>query len=252
MTFESLGLDAPFQRAAQQRGYLGPTPIQAAAIPPALAGRDVQGTARTGSGKTQAFGWPVLQRLADAGVPPEGSQASRARAGARAHARARGADRRVAARGRAAPARGAEDRDHLRRRVDQPADDAAARRRRHRRGDARPPARPDRPERRLDRRRADAGAGRGRPPAGPGLRRRAQAPAGAAAAQAPDAAVLGHLPARRADAGRRAAATTRSRIDVPDVAERQRRGARRRRARNIVPALDRRRHRRRAPSCCSS
>ena len=74
MSFQSLGLDTPFQRAAQQRGYLGPTPIQAAAIPPALEGRDVQGTARTGSGKTQAFGWPVLQRLAAAGVPPEGAK----------------------------------------------------------------------------------------------------------------------------------------------------------------------------------
>ena len=67
MTFQSLGLSASFQRAAQQRGYIGPTPIQAAAIPAALEGRDVQGTARTGSGKTQAFGWPVLQRLSDAG-----------------------------------------------------------------------------------------------------------------------------------------------------------------------------------------
>ena len=74
MTFESLGLGTPFQRAAQQRGYLGPTPIQAAAIPPALAGRDVQGTAKTGSGKTQAFGWPVLQRLAADGVPAEGQK----------------------------------------------------------------------------------------------------------------------------------------------------------------------------------
>ena len=72
MTFQSLGLNASFQRAAQQRGYLGPTPIQAAAIPAALEGRDVQGTARTGSGKTQAFGWPVLQRLSDAGVPAQG------------------------------------------------------------------------------------------------------------------------------------------------------------------------------------
>ena len=74
MSFQSLGLGAPFQRAAQQRGYLGPTPIQSAAIPAALEGRDVQGTARTGSGKTQAFGWPVLQRLADAGVPAPGQQ----------------------------------------------------------------------------------------------------------------------------------------------------------------------------------
>ncbi|HEY8972786.1 MAG TPA: DEAD/DEAH box helicase [Burkholderiaceae bacterium] len=72
MSFESLGMAAPLLAAAKQRGYLGPTPIQSAAIPPALAGRDVQGAARTGSGKTQAFGWPVLQRLAEAGVPPEG------------------------------------------------------------------------------------------------------------------------------------------------------------------------------------
>ncbi len=72
MTFDSLGLGPAFQRAALQRGYVGPTPIQAAAIPPALAGRDVLGSAKTGSGKTQAFGWPVLQRLAEAGVPPEG------------------------------------------------------------------------------------------------------------------------------------------------------------------------------------
>ena len=72
MTFESLGLNASFQRAALQRGYVGPTPIQAAAIPPALEGRDVLGSAKTGSGKTQAFGWPVLQRLSDAGVPADG------------------------------------------------------------------------------------------------------------------------------------------------------------------------------------
>src|ERR1700712_3604687 len=73
MTFQSLGLGEPFERAARQRGYLGPTPIQAAAIPPALAGRDVLGSAKTGSGKTQAFGWPVLQRLSDAGVPAAGA-----------------------------------------------------------------------------------------------------------------------------------------------------------------------------------
>jgi ATP-dependent RNA helicase RhlE len=74
MSFQSLGLSAPFLAAARQRGYLGPTPIQSAAIPPALAGRDVQGQARTGSGKTQAFGWPLLQRLAGAGVPAAGAR----------------------------------------------------------------------------------------------------------------------------------------------------------------------------------
>ena len=74
MSFQSLGLSAPFLAAARQRGYLGPTPIQSAAIPPALAGRDVQGQARTGSGKTQAFGWPLLQRLAGAGLPDAGAR----------------------------------------------------------------------------------------------------------------------------------------------------------------------------------
>src|ERR1700712_4442260 len=73
MTFLSLGLDAAVPRAAMKRGYAGPTPIQAAAIPPALAGRDVLGSAKTGSGKTQAFGWPVLQRLTQAGVAPQGT-----------------------------------------------------------------------------------------------------------------------------------------------------------------------------------
>src|SRR3954470_12472261 len=64
MTFESLGLADALLRAAGQRGYAAPTAIQAAAIPPALAGRDVLGCAQTGSGKTQAFAWPLLQRFA--------------------------------------------------------------------------------------------------------------------------------------------------------------------------------------------
>src|SRR4051794_27156053 len=44
-------------------GYDTPTPIQIAAIPPALAGRDLVGTAQTGTGKTAAFVLPILQRL---------------------------------------------------------------------------------------------------------------------------------------------------------------------------------------------
>ena len=45
-------------------GYLEPTPIQAGLIPRALAGVDVLGQARTGTGKTAAFAIPILERLA--------------------------------------------------------------------------------------------------------------------------------------------------------------------------------------------
>ena len=66
MTFESLGLTAPILTALQACGYRSPTPIQLKAIPPALEGRDVLGAAQTGTGKTCAFGAPILQRLAAA------------------------------------------------------------------------------------------------------------------------------------------------------------------------------------------
>ena len=61
--FESLGLDPVLLRAVRALGYEVPTPIQREAIPPILAGRDVIGTAQTGSGKTAAFLLPILQRL---------------------------------------------------------------------------------------------------------------------------------------------------------------------------------------------
>ncbi len=64
MKFESLGLSAPIVRALHACAYRQPTPIQEQAIPPALAGRDVLGCAQTGTGKTCAFGTPILQRLA--------------------------------------------------------------------------------------------------------------------------------------------------------------------------------------------
>jgi ATP-dependent RNA helicase RhlE len=63
--FASLGLCAPLLKALVTEGYTAPTPIQAQAIPPALLGRDVQGIAQTGTGKTAAFALPILQRLAD-------------------------------------------------------------------------------------------------------------------------------------------------------------------------------------------
>jgi ATP-dependent RNA helicase RhlE len=64
-TFEKLGLRPPLQAALLDLGFSEPTPIQALAIPPALEGRDVLGSAETGSGKTAAFGLPILQRLMD-------------------------------------------------------------------------------------------------------------------------------------------------------------------------------------------
>ena len=63
MPFASLGLAPALARAAADLGYLDPTPIQAAAIPAVLAGRDVLGSAQTGSGKTAAYALPLLQRL---------------------------------------------------------------------------------------------------------------------------------------------------------------------------------------------
>jgi superfamily II DNA/RNA helicase len=64
MTFASLGLAEPIARALRDEQYETPTPIQAQAIPPALAGRDVVGIAQTGTGKTAAFALPILNRLA--------------------------------------------------------------------------------------------------------------------------------------------------------------------------------------------
>jgi ATP-dependent RNA helicase RhlE len=63
MSFESLGLCPPLLRALADAGYTTPTPIQNEAIPLALAGHDLIAGAQTGTGKTAAFGLPLLQRL---------------------------------------------------------------------------------------------------------------------------------------------------------------------------------------------
>jgi ATP-dependent RNA helicase DeaD len=63
ITFASLGLDKAVLDVLAQLGFAQPTPIQVAAIPPLLAGKDVVGRARTGTGKTAAFGLPLLSRL---------------------------------------------------------------------------------------------------------------------------------------------------------------------------------------------
>lgn len=69
-TFAALGLAEPLLRALATEGYDDPTPIQSQAIPLALTGRDVLGIAQTGTGKTAAFGLPILQRLAENRATP--------------------------------------------------------------------------------------------------------------------------------------------------------------------------------------
>ena len=66
LTFSNLGLIPELQRALLAKNYLKPTPIQARAIPPMLEGRDLLGIAQTGTGKTAAFGLPILHHLARA------------------------------------------------------------------------------------------------------------------------------------------------------------------------------------------
>ncbi|MBX3725717.1 MAG: DEAD/DEAH box helicase [Xanthomonadales bacterium] len=63
MRFDDLGLLPELIRALADQGYTDPTPVQAQAIPPALAGQDLLAAAQTGTGKTAAFALPLLQRL---------------------------------------------------------------------------------------------------------------------------------------------------------------------------------------------
>ncbi len=63
MSFESLELAPELLRAVADEGYTEPTPIQEQAIPMGLAGKDIVGSAQTGTGKTAAFLLPILQRL---------------------------------------------------------------------------------------------------------------------------------------------------------------------------------------------
>ncbi|MBW3595873.1 MAG: DEAD/DEAH box helicase [Planctomycetes bacterium] len=67
--FHDLPLAEPIHRAIADAGYTLPTPIQSAAIPALLEGRDLLGCAQTGSGKTAAFALPILHRLSAAGRP---------------------------------------------------------------------------------------------------------------------------------------------------------------------------------------
>ena len=70
MTFEELGLMPRLVEQLAAQGIVDPTPIQVQAIPHALAGRDVMGLAQTGTGKTAAFGLPIMNHLLKVGSKP--------------------------------------------------------------------------------------------------------------------------------------------------------------------------------------
>jgi ATP-dependent RNA helicase RhlE len=62
-SFEELGLSGPVLRAIARTGYTEPTPIQAQAVPLALEGKDIIGASQTGTGKTAAFGLPIICQM---------------------------------------------------------------------------------------------------------------------------------------------------------------------------------------------
>ena len=69
MTFDDFNLIQPLMRAVREQGFIEPTPVQKQAIPAVLQGRDMVGTAQTGTGKTVAYLLPSIQRLIPGEVP---------------------------------------------------------------------------------------------------------------------------------------------------------------------------------------
>jgi len=63
LTFEELSLSSEIMSAISEMGFIAATPIQSQAIPAALVGRDILGQAQTGTGKTAAFGLPLLEKI---------------------------------------------------------------------------------------------------------------------------------------------------------------------------------------------
>ena len=90
-SFADLGVPASLVRTLTRQGITAPFPIQTATLPDSLAGRDVLGRGRTGSGKTYAFVLPLLARLAASKTAPQARPP--ARADPRAHPRAGDPDR---------------------------------------------------------------------------------------------------------------------------------------------------------------
>jgi ATP-dependent RNA helicase RhlE len=68
-SFDAFGLSEPILRALRNENFEAPTPIQAKAIPILLEGADLMAVAQTGTGKTAAFGLPLLEKVAAAGMP---------------------------------------------------------------------------------------------------------------------------------------------------------------------------------------
>ena len=66
-SFEDLGLSPDLLKSIEDMGFEEPSPIQLLAVPPLLAGRDVMGQAQTGTGKTAAFGLPILEKAVPGG-----------------------------------------------------------------------------------------------------------------------------------------------------------------------------------------
>ena len=62
-TFREFALSEDLNKSIKNMGFSQPTPIQAEAIPVALKGKDILGSAQTGSGKTAAFSIPIIERL---------------------------------------------------------------------------------------------------------------------------------------------------------------------------------------------
>ncbi|CAA9317206.1 MAG: ATP-dependent RNA helicase RhlE, partial [uncultured Gemmatimonadaceae bacterium] len=77
MSFSTFGLHPDLLRGVEAMGFTAPTPIQAQAVPPGLAGRDLLACAMTGSGKTAAFLLPIAHRLLATPAPRQGAAGER-------------------------------------------------------------------------------------------------------------------------------------------------------------------------------